>query len=365
MKNQFLQFVKKETLHILRDSRTMLIALLMPVAQILLFGFAVSTEINNINVAVVVPQWCEGVRQSVERLSANPYITYKGDIAPDEIDQNLRSGNVDAIVVFTHDFEKIMNEWRRNGVSKSAMQFIMDASNTNIAQAGTGYLTNILASDVMAASSMVETHMLFNPQLKSAFNFVPGIMGMIFILICALLTSVSIVREKETGTMDVLLVSPVRPLRIILAKMVPYFGLSCINLTTILLLARFVLGIPMGSNLWIVILVSLVYLALALSLGLLVSTIAKKQVVALLISAAVMLLPIVMLSGMLFPIENMPSVLQPLSAIVPARWYIDAMRKLLIQGASFPLILKDFLILIIMTILLLAVALKKFNDKLE
>jgi ABC-2 type transport system permease protein len=343
----------------------MLIALLMPVAQILLFGFAVSTEINNINVAVVVPQWSEGVRQSVEKLSANPYITYKGNIAPAEIDQYLRAGLVDAIVVYAHNFDRVMNEWRNDGVSKSALQFIMDASNTNIAQAGSGYLTNILAGDVVASSSLVETHMLFNPQLKSAFNFVPGIMGMVFILICALLTSVSIVREKETGTMDVLLVSPVRPLRIILAKMIPYFGLSCINLATILLLARYVLGIPMGNNLWIVILVSLIYLALALSLGLLVSTLAKKQVVALLISAAVMLLPIVMLSGMLFPIENMPAVLQPLSAIVPARWYIDAMRKLLIQGVSFGPILKDFVILIVMTIVLLVLALKNFNDKLE
>lgn len=361
----FLKFVKKETLHILRDSRTMLIALLMPVAQILLFGFAVSTEINNINVAAVVPQWSEGVRQSIEKLSSNPYITYKGDIKSNEIDRYLRAGRVDAIVVYAHDFDRIMSEWKQDGMSKSAFQFIMDASNTNIAQAGSGYLTNILAGDVLSATSMVETHMLFNPQLKSAFNFVPGIMGMVFILICALLTSVSIVREKETGTMDVLLVSPVRPLRIILAKMVPYFGLSCINLTTILLLARYVLGIPMGNNLWIVILVSLVYLALALSLGLLVSTIAQKQVVALLISAAVMLLPIVMLSGMLFPIENMPDALRPLSAIVPARWYIDAMRKLLIQGVSFGPILKDLVILIIMTIALLALALKKFNDKLE
>ena len=362
---RFLQFVKKETLHILRDSRTMLIALLMPVAQILLFGFAVSTEINNINVAVVVPQWSEGVRQSVEKLSANPYLTFKGDITPTEIDQYLRAGTVDAIVVYAQNFDKVINEWHNDGVSKSALQFIVDASNTNVAQAGSGYLTSILAGDIVASTSLVETHMLFNPQLKSAFNFVPGIMGMVFILICALLTSVSIVREKETGTMDVLLVSPVRPLRIILAKMVPYFGLSCINLATILLLARYVLGIPMGNNLWIVILVSLIYLALALSLGLLVSTLAKKQVVALLISAAVMLLPIVMLSGMLFPIENMPAVLQPISAIVPARWYIDAMRKLLIQGVSFGPILKDFVILIIMTIALLVLALKNFNDKLE
>lgn len=361
----FSSFVKKETLHILRDPRTMLIALLMPVVQILLFGFAISTEINNINVAVTVPKWSEEIRQSVEKLSSNPYITYMGDISPSEIDQYLRSGKTDAVVVFAHDYDKVVNEWKQNGTGETAMQFIMDASNTNVAQAGSGYLTNILASDIMAGSNMPDVHMLFNPQMKSAFNFVPGIMGMIFILICGILTSVSIVREKETGTMDVLLVSPVRPLRIILAKMVPYFALSCINLTTILLLARYVLDVPMSGNMGTIILVSLVYIALSLALGLLVSTIAKKQVVALLISAAIMLMPIVFLSGMMFPVENMPAVIKPLSAIIPARWYIDAMRKLMIQGVGFAGVFKDFVILCVMTMAIIGIALKNFKDKLD
>ncbi len=361
----FLSFVKKETLHILRDPRTMMIALLMPVVQILLFGFAISTEINNINVAVVAPQWSEDIRQSVEKLSSNPYVTYMGEIYPYEIDQYLRSGKTDAVVVFAHNFDKVVNEWQHNGTGKPAMQFVMDASNTNVAQAGAGYLSNILASDLVASSTMPETHMLFNPQMKSAFNFVPGIMGMIFILICGILTSVSIVREKETGTMDVLLVSPVRPLRIILAKMVPYFALSCINLTSILLLARYVLDVPMSGNMGSIIIVSLVYIGLSLALGLLVSTIAKKQVVALLISAAIMLMPIVFLSGMMFPVENMPAVIKPLSAIIPARWYIDAMRKLMIQGMGFAGILRDFIILCVMTLAIIGIALKNFKDKLE
>ncbi len=361
----FLSFVKKETLHILRDPRTMLIALLMPVVQILLFGFAISTEVNNINVAVVVPHWSESVRQSVEKLSSNPYITYQGAIEAGEIDQHLRSGKTDAVVVFAHDYDKVLNEWKLNGNGETAMQFVMDASNTNIAQVGAGYLTNILAANQMSSAMIPETHMLFNPQMKSAFNFVPGIMGMVFILICGILTSVSIVREKETETMDVLLVSPVRPLRIILAKMVPYFILSCINLTSVLLLARYVLEVPMSGNLGAIIVVSLVYIALALALGLLVSTIAKKQVVALLISAAIMLMPIVFLSGIIFPVENMPSVLQPLSSIIPARWYIDAMRKLMIQGIGFIGVLKDFIILCIMTVVIIGIALKNFKDKLE
>ena len=198
--------------------------------------------------------------------------------------------------------------------------------------------------------------------MKSAYNFVPGIMGLIFIVICAIMTSVSIVREKETGTMEVLLVSPIR---IVFAKMIPYFALSCLNLVSILLLARFVLDVPMSGSVAGIVCLSLLYLALALALGLFISTISDRQVTALVISAMLMLMPLIMLSGMVFPIENMPGVLRLLSCVVPARWYIDAIRKLMIEGLPFAAVLGDFLILSVMTVLLVVIALKKFNDKLE
>ena len=201
--------------------------------------------------------------------------------------------------------------------------------------------------------------------MKSAYNFVPGIMGLIFILICAMMTSVSIVREKEVGTMEVLLVSPVRPIKIILAKMIPYFIISCINLATILLIARYLLDVPMSGGLGGIIIISLIYLVLALALGLLVSTLASSQVVALLISAMVMLLPMMMLSGMVFPIENLPRVLHPLPYIVPARWYIEAIRKMMIMGLPLSAVIKEVLILVCMTIILMGISLKKFKDKLE
>ena len=201
--------------------------------------------------------------------------------------------------------------------------------------------------------------------MKSAYNFVPGIMGLIFILICAMMTSVSIVREKEMGTMEVLLVSPVRPIKIILAKMIPYFVISCINLATILLIARYLLDVPMSGGLGGIIIISLIYLILALALGLLVSTLASSQVVALLISAMVMLLPMMMLSGMVFPLENLPKILQPLPYIVPARWYIEAIRKMMIMGLPLSAVVKEVSILIFMTFVLMGVSLKKFKDKLE
>ena len=360
----FWSFVKKETLHILRDPRTMLIVLGMPVVQLLLFGFAISTEVNNIDVAIVAPHPSEAVRQFVARLEANPYFTLRGGISGAEIDRTLRRGDAEAVVVFAADFDRRMERLARGEDGRAAIQLVMDASNTNTALAGAAYLRQALLPSRPEALS-VETRLLYNPQMKSAYNFVPGIMGLIFIVICAIMTSVSIVREKETGTMEVLLVSPVRPIRIILAKMIPYFVLSCLDLVTILLLARYVLGVPMSGSIVGIVSTSLLYLALALALGLFISTTADRQITALIISTMLMLLPLIMLSGMVFPIENMPWILRTLSCIIPARWYIDAIRKLMIEGLPFAAVARDFLILAGMTLALVVVALKKFNDKLE
>lgn len=357
----FGSFVKKETLHILRDRRTMLVVLLIPVVLMTLFGFAISTEINNIDVAVVAPHRTESVRQAVERMASNPYCTFKGYIPSDEIDRVLRRGEASAVAVFAADYDRIA---AMQAPAEPAVQLIFDASNTNTAMSGAAYLQSILTG-ASAQASPVEMRLLYNPQMRSAYNFVPGIMGMIFILICALMTSVSIVREKENGTMEVLLVSPVRPMRIVLAKLVPYFMLSCINLATILLLAAYALDVPLSGSAGAIIAVSLLYLVLALALGLLISTIAEKQIVALIISAMLLMMPIVMLSGMLFPVENMPAVLQAISYIVPARWYIEAIRKLMIEGLPFAAVWREVLILLAMTVVFIVVSVKKFNDKLE
>lgn len=363
--NGFASFVRKETLHIFRDPRTMLIALLMPVVQILLFGFALSTEVNNVDVAVVAPHRSETVRQAVERMAANPNFTFTSYIPSGEIDRTLRSGRADAVAVFADDFDRRMTDLATGRADTgAALQLVMDASNTNTAQAGAAYLRSVLLDNV-ADGVGVETRLLYNPRMKSAYNFVPGIMGLIFILICAIMTSVSIVREKETGTMEVLLVSPVRPIRIVFAKMIPYFVLSCLNLASILLLARFVLGVPMSGGIVGIVGLSLLYIVLALALGLFISTVARTQVTALLVSAMLMLMPMIMLSGMVFPIGNMPAPLRWLSCIVPARWYIAAIRRLMIEGLPFTAVLREFAILAAMTAGLIAVALRKFNDKLE
>lgn len=342
----------------------MLVVMLIPVVLMILFGFAISTEVNNVNVAVVASERTDGVRDAVERLSQNDYFTFKGYISQDEVDAYLRSGRASAVVIFATDYDRRVAQAVAGLPTKPIIQLVVDASNVNTAGSATAYLQNILLGSA-SAQSMFETRMMFNPQMKSAYNFVPGIMGLIFILVCAMMTSVSIVREKEVGTMEVLLVSPVRPVKIIFAKMIPYFVISCIVLVTILLLARYLLGVPMTGGVWGIFSLSLLYLVLSLSLGLLVSTIARTQMAALLISAMVMMMPILMLSGMLFPIENLPKFFQVVSNIVPARWYIDAVRKMMIQGLPLVAVWKNCAILLGMTVVLLGVSLKKFNDKLE
>lgn len=357
----FISFVQKEALHILRDKRTMFIVLAVPVIQIILFGFAITTEVNNVDVAVVTPHRTEAVRRAVEKVSANPYFTFQGYIAQPEIDRVLRTGKADVVVVFADDFDRITV----TGTGGTAVQLVVDASNPNNATSATAYLQSVLLAGEAASAGVPETRLLYNPQMKSAYNFVPGIMGLIFILICTLMTSVSIVREKEMGTMEVLLVSPVRPVWIIFAKMIPYFMLSCLNLVSILLLARYLLDVPMSGSVTGLVGMSLLYIVLSLALGLLISTVSKKQVTAMIISGMLLIMPIIMLSGMVFPVENMPGALQGVSCIIPARWYISAVRKLMIEGLPFRDVLTEVSILAGMTVFIVGVALRKFNDKLE
>ncbi|HOF93323.1 MAG TPA: ABC transporter permease [Bacteroidales bacterium] len=364
MKNNFLPFVKKESLHILRDKRTMLIVMLIPVILMVMFGFAISTEVNNINIAVVAPERTGAVKDVVGRIAHNDYFTFYGYIDQDQIDKKLRSGKVSVVAVFTSNFDRRMEQISAGLPSKPVIQFIVDASNVNTASASIAYLQSILPGTA-SQQAMFETRMLFNPQMKSAYNFVPGIMGLIFILVCAIMTSVSIVREKEVGTMEVLLVSPVRPVKIVFAKMIPYFVISCVILAMILLLAHYLLDVPMSGGIWGIFSLSLLYIVLSLSLGLLISTVTKTQVAALLISAMVMLVPVLLLSGIIFPIENFPKFFELLSNIIPARWYIAAIRKMMIQGAAFTAVWKEGIVLLGMTVVFIGISLKKFNDKLE
>ena len=350
---QFISFVKKESRHILRDRRTMLILFGMPIVLMLLFGFAITNDVRNVRTVVVTSQMDHITRMAVDRLVASEYFDITATVGTSkEAERLIRNQQADMAVVFAPDFAS----------KRSGAQLIVDAADPNMAQQWTSYAQQVISNPDLSA---VNIKLLYNPRMKSAYNFVPAIMGMLLMLICAMMTSISIVREKEKGTMEVLLVSPVRPLMIIIAKAVPYLILAFIILVSILLMARYVLAVPLaGSIVWIFI-VSCIYILLALSLGLLISNIATNQLMALLLSAMVLLMPIVMLSGMLFPIESMPRILQWVSAIIPPRYYIQAMRKLMIMGVGIGDIIHEVIILSAMTIVLLAIALAKFKTRLE
>ena len=350
---QFISFVIKEARHILRDKRTMLILFGMPTVMMLIFGFAISTDVKNVRTVVVTSQMDVQTQAAVDRLRASEYFNMTATVGtPREAELLIRRQKADLAVVFGKNYATHHND----------VQFIVDGADPNMAQQWSNYARQVIADTQVAPVSL---KMLYNPQMRSAYNFVPAIMGMLLMLVCAMMTSVSIVREKERGTMEVLLVSPVRPLMVIVAKAVPYLAMAFLILVVILLMARYVLGVPLaGSLLWILV-VSVIYILLALSLGLLISDVARTQLAALLLSAMVLLMPVVMLSGMMFPVESMPTVLQWVSAVVPPRYYIEAMRKLMIMGVGIGEVAREVGVLSGMTVVLLWVALAKFNNRLE
>ena len=365
---QFLSFLRKEFYHIFRDMRTTLIMLAIPVIMVVIFGYAISMEIKNAPLAVFDQSRDEMTMKITDRLAANEYFEYYTTVESyDELQLLFRKSKIKIAVVFPAGFG--------SDPMSSEVQLLLDASSPNEASALTGYATAVINAEIADSLTPSATQrvtgitpvvqLLYNPQMKDAYNFVPGVMGMILILICSLMTSVGIVREKELGSMEVLLVSPLKPASIILAKAVPYLLVSFVNITTILLLAYYLLDVPIVGSLSLLLFLSTLYALVALCLGLLISTVTDSQKAAMLISAMALMLPVILLSGMMFPIENMPYLLQLLSNIVPARWYIVAIRDVMIKGVGLAGVLPEIGILLLMTVILVIISVKRFKVRLE
>lgn len=366
---QLMSFVRKEFYHIFRDKTTVMILLGIPVIQMILFGFALTTEVRNTQIVVLAPAHDEVAEKIIDKLNNSTYFNVAGRIKnSNEIESVFKSDQAKLVVVFEDGFG---NNLTHDG--KAHLQLIADATDANAATTFTFYASNIINDYQLQLSGnnsgsyriTPEVKMLYNPQMISAFNFVPGVLGMILILICAMMTSIAIVREKEKGTMEILLVSPMKPIYSILSKLAPYFVLSCINFVSIILLSVFVLQVPVAGHLGTLIFVSLLYIIVSLSIGMLISTLVTTQLAAMLISGMGLMMPVMLLSGMIFPVENMPGWLQVISHIVPARWYIDAVKSIMIQGLGFTDILKDMAILTLMGVVLILVSLKKYKVRLE
>ena len=378
-KSSLIAFVRKEFIHIFRDKRTIMILLLMPIVLIVLFGYAITTEVKRVPIAILDQSRDEVTQKMISHFAASEYFELYKMIDSEEEGQVLfRQGKIRMALIV--ESGKVKGE--------SEIQLLVDATDPNEATQLSAYATQIAVesgklkvesenanSDAKQLSpftfhlstgkGIVPTiSLLYNPQMKGAYNFVPGVMGLILILICAMMTSVGIVKEKEIGTMEVLLVSPMKPVYIILAKATPYLLLILVNIATILALSYFLLDVPINGSLSLLVCVSVLYALVALCLGLLISTIADTQQAAMLISAVVLMLPIILLSGMMFPIENMPVILQVISNIVPAKWYIIAVKDIMIKGLGFGSVLQEVGVLVLMAVVLIGLSVKRFKIRL-
>ncbi len=367
---RFMAFVKKEFLHIFRDYRTLIILFGLPAVQILVFGYAVRTDISNAKIAVLDNSKDEVTKSIINKLESSSFFTVAYNLNSfDEIDGAFKGGKIKEVVVFPEDFGADMT---REG--RATISIIADGSEPNNASLVSNYTTAILSDYSSELTKQVtgsvpiiqpEVLMYFNPNMKSHFMFVPGVISLILILVCALMTSVTITREKEFGTMEVLLVSPLKPWQIIVGKVAPYFFLSIVNVVVILLMAWFVFDLPVQGSTVLLMAECMLYILLGLSIGILISTSVSKMENAMFISMLGMMLPSLLLSGFIFPVENMPAGYDIVAYALPPYWFVSIIRTIMIKGAGFAYVWKETLILAAMTLFFMAMSAKNFKIRLS
>ncbi|MEO5908198.1 MAG: ABC transporter permease [Ginsengibacter sp.] len=362
---QFLAFVKKEFYHVLRDKRTLLILFGMPIAQILIFGFALTNEVKNEKVLIVDNAKDISSQRIISEIAASKYFQIDNSVNdPNQITRAFKKGIIRVAIIFPANFNNDLMH-----LHKAQIQLITDASDPNVATTLTNYISAIIGAYQLNLNQtykiplriIPQIRMLYNPELKGAPNFVPGVMALVLMLICVLMTAISIVKEKETGTMEILLVSPLKPILVILAKAVPYLLLSLINVATILLLSVFVLKVPMSGSILLLFAESTLFIITCLTLGIFISIKTNTQQVAMLVSLMGMLLPTVLFSGFMFPIENMPVALQIFSNIVPSKWFYIIVKSIMIKGVGFSVIWKETLALAGIALFLFLISIKSFK----
>lgn len=365
---RFLAFIIKEFRHLIRDYRSVLIIFGIPIVQLLLFGHVITTEIKDAKIGILDLSKDEISNEMVNRLIASGYFRieqYIGSV--EEIDPLFRKGKIKEVLVFENDFGR--NLLRDNSAS---LQLITDASDPNMANIVENY-TRAIINDYMRQEILsdmkpmitVRHRMFYNEELRSANMFVPGTIALILMLISALMTSISIAREKELNTMEILLISPLQPVQIILGKVVPYLALAFLNSVVIIGVGYFIFHVPLQGSIVLLLFLCLIFILLALSLGITISTIVKTQQAAMIASLVGLMLPTVLLSGFIFPIENMPKVLQLLSILMPPRWFLSALKDVMLKGVGIAYIWKEILILLVMMAGFILISVRKFQVRLE
>lgn len=366
---QFFTFIRKEFAHVLRDRKTLLILFGMPVVQILIFGFALTNEVRNARIVIMDEARDVASQKIIGKIAASHYFEIGHMVINhQELEDAFRKGDIRLAVIFPKNFNQDLLHQH-----KAQLQIIADASDPNTATTLTNYVSSIV-QDYLSENKQEnqapyqitpQIRYLYNPQLKGAPNFVPGVMSLVLMLVCVMMTAVSIVKEKETGTMEILLVSPFSPLMVIVSKAVPYLLLSLINVITILLLSVFVLDLPVNGSISLLFAESTLFIITCLTLGIFISVKTNSQQVAMLISLMGMMLPTILFSGFMFPIENMPLPLQLFSNVVPSKWYYIIVKSIMIKGLGFGAIWKETAILAAITVVLLIISLKSFKIRLS
>jgi len=362
-------FIIKEFYHIFRDYRSMIIMFGIPVIQILLFGFAISNEIKNAPVAILDHSKDYVTQQITNKILSSGFFTL-GKVLSSEAETRdiFRKGEVKEVIIFEKDFARNLENDRQ-----AHIQLIADASDPNTGNLIVNY-TKAIINDyqqeyfkgmALPVEVTMESQMLYNPGLKSVYMFVPGIITILLMLISAMMTSISIAREKELGTMEVLLVSPLKPYQIVTGKVLPYVILSFLNAITILVMSYFIFGMPIKGSLLLLLGESILFIIMALSLGIFISTVSNSQQVAMMLSMVGLMLPTILLSGFIFPIENMPLILQWLSNLMPPRWFIIILKAIMLKGLGLGYIWSETLIIAGMALFFMALSVKKFKIRLE
>jgi len=366
---QFYSFIKKEFYHVFRDKRTLLILFGLPVVQILLFGYALNSEVKNIDIAIY-DQAGNSLSGKLKSLIASsdyfnqqaPILNYK------EIENRFKSGSIKCALIIPPQFSVDINK-----PGGATIQVIADATDPNTATILTNYLTAITSrfkeqlqqTSIKPFTITPNVRLLYNETQNGSLSFIPGVIALIFMIVSTALTSVAVVREKEMGTMEILLVSPFKPIMVLMAKAIPYLILSLINFIIILLLSVLLLNVEIRGSIVLIIFESLLFIITCLSLGLLISNITNSQQTAMLASMMGMMLPTMLLTGFMFPLENMPLIFQVISRVIPSRYYYQIIKSVMLKGLGFSYVWKDTLILAAMAATLLFIALKNFKIRLQ
>jgi ABC-2 type transport system permease protein len=361
----FLAFVRKEIYHILRDTRTLVILFGMPIALVLIFGYTITNEFTGASMAIYDEAKDELSLSLIDHLkSSGHFQLMETPQSIQQLEEAFQLGVVKIGIIIPANFEQSFYRDKSTSV-----QIITDATEPNYASTLNNYASNMIRDFQMEKSNAprmpyqieIKTQMYYNPKLIGAYNFVPGVVALILMLICAMMTSLTIAKEKEMGTMDLLLTSPLPPIIIILGKVTPYAVLSFISALMVFAMGYFIFEVPVIGSLPLLLIMTLLYLLVALVLGVFISTKAKTQQVAMVMSMFALLLPTMLLSGFIFPIASMPGLLQYISKIIPAKYFIIIEKAIMLKGAGWEAIYSSSLVLVFMIIVLLLATWKSFK----